>query len=71
MVLTVLKNNASALQFYERMGYALDETSPAEGEAPYEIRSKPVAAVAAGGAPPPPPPLHGAGSGAAAIADMD
>lgn len=70
MVLTVLKNNASALQFYKRMGYGLDETSPAEGEAPYEIRSKPVAAVAGGGAPPPPP-NAGSGSGAAAIADMD
>ena len=57
MVLTVLKNNASALQFYLRMGYEEDETSPGEDEGmPYKILSKAVRAAAA--APPP-------------VADMD
>jgi hypothetical protein len=49
VVLTVLKNNAAAVQFYARLGYALDETSPEEGKAPYEIRSKALATTTASG----------------------
>jgi ribosomal protein S18 acetylase RimI-like enzyme len=46
VVLTVLKNNEAAVQFYARLGYVEDEASPGEGDgAPYEIRSKRVAAA--------------------------
>lgn len=41
-ILTVLKNNPDAMKFYQRMGFALDESSPETSEnAPYEILSKP------------------------------
>lgn len=44
-----MKNNAAAVQFYARLGYALDETSPEEGEASYEIHSKALATTPASG----------------------
>ena len=55
-MLTVLKNNTAALQFYARMGYAVDASSPSrcDEDAPYEILSKAVTrgAAAPRGAPP-------------------
>lgn len=39
VVLTLLKNNEGATRFYKRLGYTLDEMSPAE-ETAYEILSK-------------------------------
>lgn len=42
-VLTVLKNNPEAMKFYERLGFAIDESSPDKSEeAAYEILSKAV-----------------------------
>lgn len=41
-ILTVLKNNPDAMKFYERLGFAVDESSPGKSEeAAYEILSKP------------------------------
>lgn len=41
-ILTVLKNNPEAMKFYERLGFAVDESSPEASEkAPYQILSKP------------------------------
>jgi len=41
VVLTVLKNNSDAREFFSKLGYLLDETSPdANEKADYEILSK-------------------------------
>ncbi|XP_059612027.1 N-alpha-acetyltransferase 40 [Phlebotomus argentipes] len=45
VVLTVLKNNPSGMNFFRKIGYSTDETSPGREEsAPYEILSKDISA---------------------------
>lgn len=41
LILTVLSNNTNAIEFFCRMGFATDDTSPTKSEATgYEILSK-------------------------------
>uniref|UniRef100_A0A7G3AM73 N-alpha-acetyltransferase 40 n=1 Tax=Lutzomyia longipalpis TaxID=7200 RepID=A0A7G3AM73_LUTLO len=45
IVLTVLKNNPSGMDFFRKIGYTTDETSPGREEnQPYEILSRDIAA---------------------------